>query len=59
MKPGRYLTQLKSLSNKENGKRRIRNSLRLSTQWVPLGEENDSDSASYRREGFNTLRISA
>jgi len=58
MKQKKYLRQLKK-SNKENGKRRNCDHIRLSTEWVSFGKENDAFSSSYRKENINTIGISA
>ena len=49
----KYLTLFEN-SNNENGKRRIRNNLRISAKWLSFGEENDAHSTSYRRVELNT-----
>ena len=49
----KYLTLSKN-SNKENGKRRIRNSLRISAKWLSFGEKDDAYGSSNWRIKFDT-----
>ena len=58
MKQEECLKQLKNLID-ENGKRRKCSHIRLSPEWVSLGEENDADSSGYRGKNFSAIGISA